>query len=177
MTDEVAAGSPLASGPHDEVVAVLVAHAKGRAPADLAAFANRLFRDGGAKHAVLLPGVRAAIAQLQAQGYILGLATNDTVDGLNGSMQRVDLLAPFVFQAGCDSGHGAKPGPGMVHAFCSATGLLPTQVAVIGDSIHDLEMAARAGSYRVAVLCGTSKRVDLAPHADLVLDDISGLLA
>ena len=60
--------------------------------------------------------------------------------------------------------------------FCKAVGLHPSQVAVIGDSTHDLEMGHAAGAgLNIAVLSGTAGRDDLAPHADLVLDSIADL--
>jgi phosphoglycolate phosphatase len=176
-TDIVTAGSMLAAGPHDELVAMLRTHARGRAPADLTEFSLRLFREGGRRHAVLLPGVRQTILELQRRGYVLGIATNDTAEGLEGSMGRVGLRDPFVFGAGCDSGHGAKPGPGMVLGFCATTGLIPAEVAMIGDSVHDLATGRAAGcGLNVGVLCGTSPRADLAALADVVLSDIRGLL-
>ncbi len=64
----------------------------------------------------------------------------------------------------------------MVAAFCSAAGLAASEVAVVGDAIHDMEMGARAGvGLKVAVLSGTSARADLAAHADLVLDSLRDL--
>ena len=63
------------------------------------------------------------------------------------------LIDRFEFRAGCDSGHGAKPEPGMGLAFAKAAGLDPADCAIIGDSIHDLEMGRRAGfGLRVGVL-------------------------
>jgi phosphoglycolate phosphatase len=68
----------------------------------------------------------------------------------------------------------------MVLAFARAMELETADVAVIGDSIHDLETAQRAkAGRRIAVLSGTSGHADLAPHADAVLDsvaDVAGLL-
>jgi phosphoglycolate phosphatase len=176
-TDIVVPGSLLAAGPHDELVEVFGKAAGDRMPADFSAVAMRLFREGGGKYAVLLPGVAEAIHTLAARGYRLGIATNDTEDGLMRSMQRVGLLDAFPFRAGCDSGHGAKPGPGMVRAFCAATGLAPAEVAVIGDSVHDFAMGRAAGvGCNIGVLCGTSGRADLEAKADLILDDVPALL-
>ncbi len=72
-----------------------------------------------------------------------------------------------------DSGHGAKPEPGMGLAFAKAIKLDPADCAIIGDSVHDLEMGRRAGfGLRVGVLTGVSFREDLASHADVVLDSM-----
>jgi phosphoglycolate phosphatase len=176
VTDHVVPGSVLAGGTVDEI-ADMARFAVGiaNAPADLDAAVARLFREGGAQHAVMIEGARGALVRLKASGFKLGLATNDTEAGMAASLQAFEVLDLFDFACGADSGHGAKPGAGMVLGFCHALGLRPEAVAVIGDSIHDLEMAHRAGAAGIAVLSGTSGRDDLAPHADLVLNSVRDL--
>tara|TARA_R110002110_G_scaffold92543_2_gene241433 strand:+ start:4127 stop:4855 length:729 start_codon:yes stop_codon:yes gene_type:complete len=115
---------------------------------------------------------------LRATGYRTGIATNDNEASALATVTRFKLAAHVEFVYGYDSGHGAKPEPGMIHAFCAATGLEPSQVAMVGDNFHDLEMARRAGAgLKVGVLTGTSLRADLAAHADVVLDSIAELPA
>ena len=81
----------------------------------------------------------------------------------------------FAFVAGYDSGHGAKPAPGQCLAFARATGLAPAQVAMVGDSRHDLAAGRAAGMRTVAVLTGPARDDDLRPFADVVLPDIGHL--
>ena len=120
----------------------------------------------------------AFFRELKASGYRTGIATNDNEASALATVMRFDLTAHVEFVCGYDSGHGAKPEPGMVHAFCAATGLEPSQVAMVGDNFHDLEMARRAGAgLKVGVLTGTSLRTDLEGHADIVLDSIVALPA
>ena len=137
----------------------------------------RNFRDGGAKHAVLIDGVIEQISTLSALGYRLGLATNDTRDGLHASLGRFgNLVGSFEFCAGCDSGYGPKPGPGMGIAFAQAIGADPACCAIIGDAVHDLEMGKRARfGLRIGVLTGPFSRQDLEPFADVVLDSVLDL--
>lgn len=170
-------GSIFAAAGLDETVAFLTRAMAGRVPSDLKPRIERLYTDGGGTHAVLLDGMAMAIQALQARGYRLGVATNDTAAGLDASLGRCALLDPFEFRVGCDSGHGAKPAPGMIHAFARATGLALDEIAMVGDSSHDMETASRAGPVLcVAVLTGTGTRADLAPHADIVLDHVRDLL-
>jgi phosphoglycolate phosphatase len=177
VTDHVAAGSAFAGGSMESIVDLLAGHLGRRTPKDLPATVARLFRDGGARTSVMLDGARDALMALRRRGFVLGLATNDTAAGLQASLARHDVLDLFAFTVGCDSGHGAKPEPGMVLAFAAAVGVAATEIAVIGDSIHDLEMAARAGvGFKVAVLSGTSGRADLEPHADLVLGSVTDMV-
>ncbi|MFT3732928.1 MAG: HAD family hydrolase [Hyphomicrobium sp.] len=147
---------------------------KNRSSADLYEVVSRNFRDGGAEHATLIDGSIEEIERLRDAGYRLGLATNDTFDGMQASLGRFSgILDLFEFCVGCDSGHGAKPEPGMGLAFAQHTGLDPENCAIIGDSIHDLEMGRRAGfGLRVGVLSGPYRQVDLEPYADVVIDSV-----
>lgn len=113
--------------------------------------------------------------RLRGAGLALGLATNDAEGPARVHLERAGVLDRFSFVAGYDSGHGAKPGPGMLEAFCRETGLAPSACAMVGDSGHDLASARAAGMARVAVLTGPASEADLAPFADVVLPDIAAL--
>lgn len=177
VTGAMIAGSVLAAGTHDEVAEVFAERLGDRVPPRFAGEIGRIFSDGGGRHAVLLDGARDAIDRLCGAGLVLGLATNDTVAGLEASLGRhAGLLDRFAFRCGCDSGHGIKPAPGMVAAFCHAIGVAAGEVAVVGDSPHDLEMGRRGGvGLRIGVLGGTSGREHLEPLADMVLDGIAAV--
>ena len=177
-TGAVRPGSPLAAGTHDEIADVFAAHLGAATPPALAAAIADTFAAGGARHAVLVDDAIATLTRLAAAGLILGVASNDTALGVEASLGRhSDILARFVFLAGCDSGYGAKPGPGMALAFASAVGLAPGAIAVVGDAIHDLEMGQRAGlGLKIGVTGGTSAAADLAPFADHVIDRLGDLV-
>lgn len=175
VKDVVAAGSLFAGAGLEGIVAHMAAVTGARAPKDLYERTAVSFKEGGASGAVLIEGTREAMEALAELGIVLGIATNDTADGLAASLGKYGVIELCAFTCGCDSGHGVKPGPGMVEAFCREIGMPSGAVAVVGDSIHDLEMASRAGAGRIAVLSGTSGRADLAPHADLVLDSVRDL--
>ena len=117
------------------------------------------------------------LRDLSAAGLRLGLATNDSERGARRQLEALGLTHYFEFIAGYDSGHGSKPLPGMIHAFSARTGIAPAHIALVGDSLHDLDCARAAGAVSIAVLTGLATRADLSPHADHVLEDISGLPA
>ncbi|GAB4370115.1 MAG: HAD family hydrolase [Kiloniellaceae bacterium] len=150
----------------------------GADPAQLTARITGIFEANSAATAVAVAGMEAVVAALKGRGLALGVATNDSEDSAYASLAPFGVVDHFAFVAGFDSGYGAKPGPGMVEAFCAATGLAPETVAVVGDSLHDLEMGRQAGAgLLVAVLTGTGGRDDLARHAHHVLDSIADLEA
>ena len=117
------------------------------------------------------------LQDLRDKGFRIGLATNDAEDAAHAHLKTHGILELFDFVAGYDSGHGAKPAPGMCEAFAKAMGLAPAQVVMVGDSLHDLHAGRRAGMSCVAVLTGMAAAEDLSPHADVVLRDIGGLPA
>ncbi|MBX3494027.1 MAG: HAD family hydrolase [Parvibaculum sp.] len=115
---------------------------------------------------------------LKRRGLCLGIATNDVAASALATIEHFGLGEFIEFSAGYDSGHGAKPGPGMALAFCAATGIAPHQIAVVGDNRHDLEMGRNAGAgLNIGVLTGTSAHDDLAPFADHVIESIVALPA
>jgi phosphoglycolate phosphatase len=128
---------------------------------------------------VLMPIGRPpeVLAALQAQGLRLGVATNNSEASARRHVAALGLGAYIEFVVGYDSGHGGKPEPGMVLAFARHLGLAPHQVAMIGDSTHDLHAARAAGALAVGVLSGPASREELAPHADHLFEDISALPA
>lgn len=118
-------------------------------------------------------------ASLRAMGLQLGIATNDSERSARGQIEALGLADLVDFVAGYDTGHGAKPDPGMVLAFARSMGADPRQIVMVGDSLPDLEAARSAGAVAVAVLSGLAERAELAPHADFVIEhvgDLPGLL-
>ena len=117
----------------------------------------------------------AVVDALRARGLKVGLATNDAQASAWRALDRLGLGTRMDFVAGYDSGHGPKPGPGMVEAFAFQIGAKPQEIALVGDTLHDLECARAAGAVAVAVLSGLATRDELGPHADHVLSHIGEL--
>ena len=109
---------------------------------------------------------------LRARGLVLGVATNDAEAPARAHLAASGVTDQFDFIAGFDSGHGGKPAPGQLLAFCEAMDLPPEAVLMVGDSLHDLHAGRAAGMRCVAVLTGMATAKELAPHADVVLAHI-----
>ena len=132
----------------------------------------------GPERSIPVTDLAVFFGMMKSRGLILGIATNDVAASAEGTILRFGLSPHVDFAVGYDSGHGAKPGPGMAIAFCEATGLAPEEIAVVGDNRHDLEMGRGAGAgLLVGVLTGASAVADLAPLAHHVLADITLLPA
>ncbi len=123
-------------------------------------------------------GLDALFLRLGARGLALGIATMDSEIVARATASTLALTDKLDFLCGYNSGHGAKPSPGMVMGFCAATGLAPRDVLVIGDTDRDMKMARAAGAgLAVGVLTGATPRAGLAVIADRVIDDVFGLEA
>lgn len=93
-------------------------------------------------------------------------------------LRKFSLGRFFSFVCGYDSGFGEKPAPGMACAFYDVSGLSPSEIAVVGDTPHDLNMARNAGAaLGIGVLSGASDRQSLEQLADHVLGHIGELEA
>jgi phosphoglycolate phosphatase len=166
--------SPIIAGTNREAAEVI-----GAALPEQSVEALEAFLSARAAVAPLAPAVPLDpfLGGLAARGLALGLITNDTEAGARAHLTTAGVLAHFDFVAGFDSGHGAKPDPAPLLAFCSLTGLEPARVVMVGDSHHDLLAGRRAGMQTLGVLTGTAGPADLAPLADAVLPDIGHIPA
>jgi len=115
------------------------------------------------------------LTRLTDLGYILGVATNDNEEVALSNLDYCRIRGHFEFVSGADTGHGGKPDPGMLNAFARHTGLPEAEIAMVGDSQHDLKAGRAAGMINVAVLTGVAAKEELAPYADHVLPDIGHL--
>ncbi|PTX54308.1 phosphoglycolate phosphatase [Litoreibacter ponti] len=131
-----------------------------------------------ARAALVAPCDLAALFdQLEALDLRLGVATNDSESSAHAHVAALGLQGRFDRILGFDSGYGGKPAPEMLWAFSEPLGLAPDEVAMIGDSTHDLHAGKAAGMVRVGVLTGPAPAAELEPHADVVLASVAELPA
>lgn len=133
---------------------------------------DRLFREEGARFLTPLGNPAHALGRLHARGLPIGIATNDAEP--NARLQAIQLGLDDLLSAiyGYDSGYGSKPAPGMVEAFSALTGIAPGEIALVGDTRHDLHTARNAGAIAVLVRCGPGLVDDFAHEADFVVDTV-----
>ncbi|MCB1472022.1 MAG: HAD family hydrolase [Rhodobiaceae bacterium] len=158
-----------------EIAAAMIGQGSAFALADLTSRLDELFTSA-AGAVVALADVADLFATLRSAGFHLGVATSDNEASARVSLAALGVGDHLSFVCGYDSGHGIKPQPGMVHAFCAAVGCTPGEVAIVGDNRHDLVMGRNAGCGAViGVLSGTGSADQLAALADVCLTDIAAL--
>jgi phosphoglycolate phosphatase len=171
------ADSLLAAGNAAEIAAGFVEAGSPLDASDLTQQLDALFVRA-AEWAVPVTDLAAFFGRLKDLGLKLGVASSDNEQSIRQTAGRFGFADHLDFVAGYDSGHGVKPGRGMIDGFCAAVGLTPSQIAMVGDNNHDMHMGHAAGAgVKVAVLTGTGSRETLSASADLCLDDITALEA
>ena len=170
--------SPLVAGSSAHYGPLWAAALERPANQDLYGEMDDRFAFWGLRTLAPIHGPAELCAALKARGLTLGIATNDAERSARMQAEALGLDRHLAYVAGYDSGFGPKPGPGMVTGFVERIGCRPDEVALIGDSIHDLHAARAAGALAVAVLTGplgAAALADLAPHADHVIGSIADL--
>lgn len=175
-TDTVASGSLLAAHTNQEIAEAWMDQAPGWELDHLTDVLNTMFTEGGTETARPVTDLPVFLQELRTLNLALGVATSDNESSALAMLRHVGVAELMDFIAGYDSGHGPKPEPGMVYAFCDTTNLRLSEVIMVGDNRHDMEMGRNAGvAFCVGVLTGTSNRNELEAEADYVLDDVTGL--
>lgn len=108
----------------------------------------------------LFDGIEPVLAELEAEGHLLAVATGKGRRGLDRVLARHGLQPRFVATRTPDESPG-KPHPGMVLDLLDATGVAPAQAVVVGDSRFDMAMARNAGVAAIGVAWGTCAAGDL----------------
>ncbi len=176
--DRLRPGSPLSCATNDEIIDLWATDPAVAALPDVHARARAVFFREAVRHTAPIVPLRPFLTGLRARGLRLGIATMDSTAAARASMEAQGVADLFDAILGFDAGHGAKPEPGMVHAFCAAAGVPPVRTAMVGDARKDLDTGRNAGvGLVVAVLTGAASREELAPHADAVVDSIADLPA
>lgn len=115
---------------------------------------------------LLFPGVVDMLRKLEAEGYLLGVATGKSRRGLEYALDRSGLSGLFHSTRTVDEAP-SKPHPGMLLDILDELGVKPEEAVMIGDTVYDLEMARSARTAGIAVLSGSQAREDLERFAPL----------
>ena len=118
----------------------------------------------------LFAGARQLLETLRERGVLLAVATGKTHAGLARSLEIAGLQEHFAATRCADQSR-PKPHPAMLHELQQALALEPAQMLMIGDTSHDLQMAASAGVAAVAVSYGAHSRGELERLAPLAVFD------
>jgi len=114
----------------------------------------------------LFAGTREMLAGLHERGHLLAIATGKSRAGLGRALETTGL-GPLFAGTRCADQCASKPAPDMLEALMHEFDMEQARTLMIGDTVHDLEMAARAGVDAVAVSHGAHPKVELLARAPL----------
>ena len=124
-------------------------------------------------------GVESLLEALDARGHLLGVATGKSRRGLDEALLQAGIGHRFVATRCGDEGH-PKPHPDMLLKLLEHTGVSPDSALMIGDTTHDLLLAANAGVDAVGVAYGAhpSDALLSQPHRAIVhtVDELAAWL-
>lgn len=117
-------------------------------------------RGSGLVEEPLYDGIADLIAQLDGDGWLLGVATGKSDRGLKLCLEHHGLHARFVTLQTADR-HPSKPHPSMIDTALVEAGAAPETTMMIGDTTYDMAMAKAARVTGVGVTWGYHGREEL----------------
>ncbi|NOR41832.1 MAG: HAD-IIIA family hydrolase [Gammaproteobacteria bacterium] len=125
--------------------------------------------------APLFTGVNQLLDELRHDGYTLAISTGKSRAGLKQSIEEHDVNDYFATTR-CAGENKSKPHPEMLHEILHELNFSADEAVMIGDSIHDLEMANNANMKCIGVTHGVHDAKTLENHNPLIcLSNIADL--
>ena len=115
-------------------------------------------------------GARELIAALRAAGVPLAIATGKSHLGLRRALESAGLSDAFSATRCADQTH-PKPHPAMLLELADELMVAPERTLMVGDTTHDLQMAAAANAAAVGMTQGAHPLEQLAACRPLALFD------
>jgi phosphoglycolate phosphatase len=115
---------------------------------------------------VLFEGTLDMLHALKDRNHLLAVATGKNRRGLDDALAQSDLRGLFDATRTADE-TASKPHPLMLQELMAELGTSAARSLMIGDTTHDLQLAANAGAASVAVSYGAHEREAFEVHAPL----------
>ncbi len=114
----------------------------------------------------LFEGSVQMLRDLKLRNHWLAVATGKTRRGLDDALRHAELAGVFDTSRTADE-TASKPDPLMLHELMMELDVPPERVLMVGDTTHDLLMAANAGVASVGVSFGAHDHAAFEAHAPL----------
>ena len=140
------------------------------AMADHYKLAFQTMRGRGLVEEPLYDGVMDLLAALEADSWLLGIATGTSDRGLKLCLDHHGLHPRFLTLQTADR-HPSKPHPSMIEQAMADAGAVPERTIMIGDTSYDMAMARAAGVTAIGVTWGYHEAEELrGAGADLIVE-------
>ena len=117
---------------------------------------------------VLFDGVLQMLQALKSRNHWLAVATGKSRRGLDEALAHSQLQGVFDGTRTADE-TASKPHPMMLEQLMREFGADPARTLMIGDTTHDLQLAANAGTSSIAVAYGAHEREAFTGYQPLLV--------
>ena len=111
----------------------------------------------------LFTGVNEMLVKFKQMGYFVAIATGKSRLGLDRAMKATGL-GDFFHITRCADQTASKPQPDMLEEIIKEMAVGKDRAVMVGDSVHDMQMARNAGIASIAVSCGAHSSVQLQQY-------------
>lgn len=115
----------------------------------------------------LFPGVYEMLQRLKQDGYRLAVATGKKSSGLARAIEATGVADLFCTTR-CADQTASKPNPLMIDEIVAELGVDKRRTLMVGDSVHDLQMARNAKVSAIGVTCGAHSEATLQQYDPLL---------
>lgn len=136
---------------------------------DVRALYSQYYRHDDPTPTPLFTGIASMLQDL-AKTKLLAVATGKSRAGLERVLQATELGEVFVTRRGADDA-ASKPDPLMLTQILQELSIPVSEAVMIGDSVHDLAMAAALGMDRIGVSWGVDRKETLARYEPVLIAD------
>ena len=136
---------------------------------------SREFHEGSTLHMRsrgLMPGAAEVLEQLRAAGIRQVIISSCEKSSLAAQVESYGILHYFDAILGADDFHAGSKIDRAV-GYMARCSISPAQTVVVGDLLHDAEMAQAIGARCLLVARGHQLRAHLEPGGQTILEDIS----
>ena len=137
---------------------------------------REIYEDLWPKEAKLYPDAVEVLEALRKK-YKLAVISSNKRDRLLRKLKHFKLEKYFDAVVSYEDVGKGKPEPDMVLRTCEELEVLPSEAAVVGDAIYDVEMAKRAGSLSILVLREGCEHDFAKQHPDRIVLNLKALLS
>ena len=127
-------------------------------------------RTAGEVDEPLFEGVLELLDSLEADGWLLAVATGKSDRGLRHCLEQHGIHARFVSLQTADR-HPSKPHPSMVEQAIADAGAAPQTTIVVGDTSFDMAMAVSAGAAGIGAAWGYHDTEELIEAGAIAVAD------
>ena len=115
---------------------------------------DEIYVDMQKEYAYPLPGAKELITSLAERGYEVWLVTSAKPEELEEDLDRLETEGKIAGIVNSSDVEESKPAPDVFELTLEKTGGSADETIAVGDSVWDIESAAKAGIQTVAVLSG-----------------------